>query len=100
MKAFYIILLAILTTSTVKFSQQKASPISKFEIPQLKPNEYVINHYVYSLSYNESNEQANWVAYELTSDETNSTIKRGNKFIIDPLVKTSSANNSDYSGSG
>jgi endonuclease G len=36
----------------------------------------------------------------LTSEETNSTIKRSNKFIIDPLVKTGSADNSDYAGSG
>lgn len=99
-KLFYILLFAILTSSTVTFSQQKASSNSKLEIPRLKPNEYVITHAAYSLSYNEPNEQANWVAYELTSKETNSTIKRSNKFIIDPRVKTGTANNSDYSGSG
>ena len=100
MKIFYILLLAILTTSNLAFSQQKALTINKLEIPRLKPQEIVINHYAYSLSYNEPNEQANWVAYELTSDETNSTFSRSNKFIEDPLVKTGTAGDKDYSGSG
>lgn len=66
----------------------------------MKPGEYVITHTAYSLSYNEPNEQANWVAYELTSEETNSTVERTDKFIIDSQVKTGTANDKDYAGSG
>jgi endonuclease G len=99
MKNLFIILLVFLTTIGVGFSQQ-IKPIPNLEIPKLKPNETVIKHYAYSLSYNEPNEQANWVAYELTSDETNSTFKRANKFIQDPLVKSGTADDQDYAGSG
>ena len=99
MKNLIIILLVFLTTIGVVFSQQ-IKPISNLEIPKLKPNEVVIKHYAYSLSYNEPNEQANWVAYELTSEETNSTFKRANKFIQDPLVTSGTAGDQDYAGSG
>ncbi|WP_069659203.1 DNA/RNA non-specific endonuclease [Arcticibacter eurypsychrophilus] len=129
MKKFYTLLCAILITSIVTYSKSeridpaarktvisevnslklpkinrldigKSAPIRKLEIPRLKLNQYVITHAAYSLSYNEPNEQANWVAYELTSKETNSTFKRTNKFSIDLLVKTGSADNQDYAESG
>jgi|GEM_PF-85716 len=129
MKKIYLFILTFLMTYTISFSQQeattlsgkkvllyedstwtyaendllyniKAVAISKLEIPQLKPKENVIAHAAYSLSYNEPNEQANWVAYELTSEETISVVNRTDNFIIDPLVKTKTANDKDYSGSG
>ena len=99
MKNLFINLLIFLASFCVGFSQQ-ISPIRNLEIPKLKPNEVVIKHHAYSLSYNEPYEQAKWVAYELTSDETNSTIKRSNKFIQDPLVKSGTADDQDYAGSG
>lgn len=83
-----------------RFNKVKKPQIYKLEIPQLKPNEYVIIHSGYSLSYNELNEQANWVAYELTDIETNAKIKRENKFVVDPMVKTGTANDKDYTGNG
>jgi len=99
MKNLFIILLVFLTTIGVGFSQQ-IKPIPNLEIPKLKPNEVVIKHYAYSLSYNQPNKQANWVAYELTSDETNSTFKRANKFVQDPLVKSGTSDDQDYAASG
>lgn len=98
MKLFFVILLCF-TNTLVSFSQNK-SFINNFEIPELKKNEYVVKHEGYSLSYNELNEQANWVAYQLTDIETIAKVKRENKFIIDPFIKTESANNSDYLKSG
>ncbi len=74
--------------------------IHKLEIPELKPNDYVVSHTGYCLSYNENNEQANWVAYELTDEETKSIVKRANKFMIDPKVITGTANDNDYARSG
>jgi endonuclease G len=98
MKLIFVILL-FLTNTLVSFSQDK-SLINNLEIPELKKNEYVVKHEGYSLSYNELNEQANWVAYQLTDIETIAKVKRENKFIIDPFIKTESANNSDYLKSG
>ncbi len=73
---------------------------ANIEIPAHQTNEKLISHAGYTLSYNEKYEQANWVAYELTSAETNSIYNRTNQFLIDPKVITGSAENSDYAGSG
>jgi len=99
MKNFLLLFILFISTSISGFSQQKG-PIPNLEIPKLKPNEVVVKHYAYSLSYNEPNEQANWVAYELTSDETISIFKRSNKFIQDPLITTGTADDQDYAGNG
>jgi endonuclease G len=71
-----------------------------FEIPETKPKDKVIHHAGYSLLYNEAQEQASWVAYELTDKETIKLYQRTNKFIVDPAVKTGSATQADYKGSG
>ena len=74
------------------------------EIQDLSPKpisgEQIINHFGYSLSYNEDHEQANWVFYELTDYEVSGIEKRKNHFRSDPKVETASASLSDYRGSG
>ena len=42
----------------------------------------------------------NWVAYELTRQETQGNAKRSNRFIPDPMIKGTIATNSDYLHSG
>jgi endonuclease G len=97
----HIYIFLLLLSNNLFFAQQTAKPtIKHLEIPAHKSNDAIIEHFAYTLSYNEKYEQANWVAYELTVAETNSIIKRGNNFITDPLVSTQSANNNDYSESG
>jgi endonuclease G len=54
----------------------------------------------YSLSYNESHEQANWVSYIHERSKASASIERGNDFRTDPSVKTGSAELDDYAGSG
>lgn len=95
MKRIYCILITIVCV----FNGQ-AQQYDKLEIPQLIQNEKVIYHTGYALSYNELHEQANWVAYQLTASETNSVISRSDKFMIDPAVKTGTADNEDYADSG
>ena len=73
-------------------------PIS--ELPLLKSDDQVINHLEYTLSYNEKNEQANWVAYVLSEDKLEKKVKRKNDFRPDSLVKTETARNKDYKKSG
>ena len=46
----------------------------------------VVNHYAYSLSFNQKYHQANWVAYQLTRAETSKLFDRENKFVSDPLI--------------
>lgn len=60
----------------------------------------IVKHANYILSYSEKYEQAQWVAYELSSGETKSIVKRADNFRPDPIVKTGSAKLNDYRGSG
>lgn len=70
------------------------------EIPEHEAEDEIIHHTGFSFLYNERHEQALWVAYELTKDETNNIYHRTNKFLPDPSVKTETANDNDYLGSG
>ena len=70
------------------------------EIPATENEKLVVHHTAYSLLYSEEHEQAIWIAYELTSEETNKKFDRSDKFIVDPAIKTGSATNADYTGSG
>jgi endonuclease G len=78
----------------------KLSNIEKIEIPKVHHNEIPINHFAFSLLYNEQHEQASWIAYNLSATETTKLFERTNKFIEDPKVSTGSATNEDYLGSG
>ncbi len=70
------------------------------ELPETNQSDIITTHKGYSLLYNEKYEQASWVAYELTKEETDKINNRTDKFIVDPQVTTETANKSDYVGSG
>ncbi len=73
------------------------------EIPKLKAKraEQVIRHEGYTVSYNSDYRIANWVAYELTAEESVSRkASRSNKFVPDPMVKGATATNEDYTRTG
>ena len=76
------------------------SLIPKLEIPTIRPGDQIVEHLAYTLDYVEKYEQASWVAYELTAEETVKQFERSNKFFKDPDVKTGSASDIDYKGSG
>ena len=84
----------------VPLNNTKTSTLVNLEIPKTNTGEIIVNHIGYSLLYNEKHEQASWVAYELTKKESNKIYERSDKFITDPKVKTGTANDSDYAGSG
>jgi endonuclease G len=75
------------------------SIIPKLEIPAIRPGSQIVEHLAYTLDYAEQFEQASWVAYELTAEETVKQFERSNKFFKDPDVKTGSASDVDYKGS-
>lgn len=64
------------------------------------PHASIIHHSAYSLEYNEEQEQAHWVFYELTREELNGTYGRSDNFKSDPWVSTGSAGPKDYTYSG
>ncbi|HBS89014.1 MAG: hypothetical protein A2W91_06180 [Bacteroidetes bacterium GWF2_38_335] len=84
---FFINLYSFSEKTPFRFTDGKdtINPVSLInpEIPALLSGEKAINHKGYTLLYNESHEQASWVAYELTSAETKKLFSR-----------------TDYSGSG
>jgi len=77
-----------------------STTITGLEIPKTNPKNNIISHTGYSLLFNNKHKQANWVAYELTSAETNKQFERTNKFLPDPDVTSGTANDNDYKGSG
>ena len=85
--------------SVPKYDQSVAH-ISGLEIPKTKPIDKIISHTGYSLLFNDKHKQASWVAYELTSEETNKLFDRTDKFLTDPLIKSGTATDADYAGSG
>ncbi|SDS69964.1 DNA/RNA non-specific endonuclease [Winogradskyella sediminis] len=60
----------------------------------------IIHHQNYSLSYSESYEQAEWVAYELKASHLSATNHKRPYFEIDEAVKTGAAHWRNYKKSG
>jgi endonuclease G, mitochondrial len=107
MKKYFSLALLFIISVASSFSQQEGQKyttrsldVKNLEIPETGPNDHIVTHTGYSLLYDESHEQADWVAYELTKEETVKLYDRTDKFIPDPLVATGSADNDDYTGSG
>jgi len=66
----------------------KVQPVNvQFEILLLKPNGFPLDHTGFSLLYTEQHEQASWVAYKLTAEETRKTNERTNNFKVGPKWK-------------
>lgn len=89
-----LILITTLLSTLPLFAQQA------LEIPTITNPEAVIYHEFYTLQYNETFEQADWVAYELTFDEVMGETDRKDSFKVDPNIELGSASLNDYKGSG
>jgi endonuclease G len=70
-----------------------------YELPACAAS-LLTKHEGYTLQYDEKNEQARWVAYQLTAAETIKQYERTNKFIADPTIPSGSASDRDYRNSG
>ncbi len=100
-KTWIILFISLLAFGVILWAQRKKEvKPTALELPAFSANDEIVKHTGYTLSYNEEHEQANWVAYELTADETEKAYERTNKFIPDPEVPTGSADNADYRDSG
>lgn len=81
-------------------SEIHPTSIPKLELPRTNPKDQIIHHKAYTLSFNKTYHVANWVAYELTAEETVSVVERNDKFVPDPLLTSCTLSNADYKGSG
>ena len=71
------------------------------EIPMKHDGDELISHSAYTVSYNPKTLIANWVAYELTAEETDGPwTRKGLRFMPDPDCKSKQADNNDYRNSG
>lgn len=104
-KYIYILLLPLvflLSSFTLSTYIQKHSSQKRFyfELPKIRTNDQIINHYAYNLGYRKDHHEAEWAAYMLTKKRTIKKFTRTDDFRIDPAVKSGSADPSDYAGSG
>lgn len=93
---------SIIPNTSNAIKSQKVPKATELERPLLlsPKQEQIVHHTGYIVSYNESLRLPNWVAYELTRQETQGNAKRSNRFIPDPMIKGTIATNSDYLHSG
>lgn len=84
--------------------EKKPEAVTKgLEIPasESSSKEHIISRFAYTLSYNESTRNPNWVAWSLTAAHTNGEFNRnGIKFAEDEDVAEPRATNMDYTRSG
>lgn len=91
----FTITLALLFLTSLCYSQILDYP------QKIDSNNQIVVHTAYTLSYNETYEQANWVKYMLCgSDLDSTTAKRKNNFKQDTMIHTGTAEISDYRYSG
>lgn len=72
------------------------SSLKKTGLPALKPADKVVYHSAYALVYDESHEQAKWVAHIILPDVLSGSEGRSNDFRPDNLIETGSAVEADY----
>lgn len=74
--------------------------IQNVGLPKTNPSDTIINHLAMSFLYDETHEQAKWVAHIITPDIIEGNANRSNDFREDKMVKTGTAQKSDYWYSG
>lgn len=76
-------------------------PEGQLEIPAPSAADHIVVHEAYTSSYNTTTLIPNWVAYELTEEETYGDVERGDRmFRMDPDLDTRQAKREDYYNSG
>ena len=72
--------------------------LPRLEVP--RSGERMLVHEGFRISYNQSWLIPNWVAYELTKEETRGSVERTDYFDVDPTLKGRQARFADYSHTG
>jgi endonuclease G len=83
------------TLEELKF-QSLRHQLAQVGLPETASCDEVIYHSALALVYDESHEQAKWVAHLILPDVATGTEGRTNDFRPDPLIKTGSAVDDDY----
>jgi len=70
--------------------------LAQVGLPETASCDEIVYHTAYALVYDESHEQAKWVAHMILPDVATGTEGRTNDFRPDPLIKSGSAVDEDY----
>jgi len=104
-----VIILGVYAYEHFLGEEKKAEIVTEGRATKASTNEYflptsttgqIVHHNGYSLSYSETHEQAEWVAYELKKSHLSSTNHKRPYFEIDKTVKTGAASWRNYKNSG
>lgn len=104
-----LIILGVYAYEHFLVEEEKTEIVLEGELAKTNTNEYflptsttdqIIHHENYSLSYSETHEQAEWVAYELKKSHLSSINHKRPYFEIDDAVKTGAAHWRNYKNSG
>lgn len=74
--------------------------VAQLELPACTDEDIIITHAGFTLSYNNEWHLPEWVAYELTAEETTGTVERSDHFRPDPLSPQPQITTDDYRNSG
>lgn len=90
-----------ISRTIIQLSNKRADT-SRMEIPVMPEEKQgqIIQHTGYTLAYDAKNKTPQWVAWELTNEETRGKEERTNDFQPDPQVIGTQVVTFDYSGSG
>ena len=77
-----------------------SSTYSNLEIPIYSSSDQIVKHTAYSLQYNETHEQPDWVAYFMTQSRLAGVTSRTDDYRADPSITTGSAQLDDYKYTG
>lgn len=94
MRHLFLILSLLLSTSAALSQQIELAATGR------RASEQIIRHTGFTVSYNEGWLIPNWVAWELTREESTGPVGRSQQFVPDPEVKGRTATSYDYSRSG
>ena len=93
--------LYLLYPSTEKNTEENTTiSLEAFDFLPTSTTGVIIKHNYYTLSYNESFEQAEWVAYELKASHLSNTNRTRPLFELDDKVKTKSTHWNNFKNSG
>jgi len=96
---FLTIFAAGIISAGCSFSQNIDT--SRLELPALESTDYIIDYQGYTSSYNVLTQTPEWVAYELTKDETyGDAVRDGKSFSPDERILLPQPEDRDYRGSG
>ncbi|MEN9971863.1 MAG: hypothetical protein RIS20_210 [Bacteroidota bacterium] len=96
----FLVVLAFFVSYGFFYKTTSSTNHLPLETPRLKEGESYLHHLAYGFVYDETHEQAKWIAYCLTKSEASGIIERSDHFEEDPIVSSGTATDADYAKSG